>query len=202
MKEWEVPFVGGISPASRVDAGVASLGRRICWPFLTRPIGGFSFPILSPSAPTNIPSFSNLVYRGLLLSWDFLGDIVCPCFSNNAKNILFTAAYTVAFLDGRPSSGIFCFGLFFIDCFVMCSCSCPIAQPYPTLCDPLDHSPPDSSVHGVFRQEYWSGLPYPPPGGLPNSGIEAESPVSPALKVDSFICWTTGEAFCRWWSIN
>ena len=35
------------------------------------------------------------------------------------------------------------------------------------------------------RQEYWNGLPYPPPGGLPNPGIEAESPVSPALKVDS-----------------
>ena len=29
-----------------------------------------------------------------------------------------------------------------------------------------------------FRQEYWSGLPFPPPGDLPNPGIE---PVSPAL---------------------
>ena len=25
-----------------------------------------------------------------------------------------------------------------------------------TLCDPIDGSPPGSSVHGVFRQEYWS----------------------------------------------
>ena len=31
---------------------------------------------------------------------------------------------------------------------------------------------------GFFRQEYWSGLPFPSPGDLPNSGIE---PVSPAL---------------------
>ena len=31
---------------------------------------------------------------------------------------------------------------------------------------------------GFSRQEYWSGLPCPPPGDLPNSGTE---PMSPAL---------------------
>ena len=35
---------------------------------------------------------------------------------------------------------------------------------------------------GFPRQEYWSGLPCPPPGDLPNSGIE---PRSPALQADS-----------------
>ena len=35
------------------------------------------------------------------------------------------------------------------------------------------------------RQEYWSGLPCPPPEDLPNTGIEPISPVSPALQVDS-----------------
>ena len=34
---------------------------------------------------------------------------------------------------------------------------------------------------GFSRQEYWSGLPFPPPGDLPNSGIEPTSSVSPAL---------------------
>ena len=29
---------------------------------------------------------------------------------------------------------------------------------------------------GLSRQEYWSGLPCPPPGGLPDPGIELESP--------------------------
>ena len=29
---------------------------------------------------------------------------------------------------------------------------------------------------GFSRQEYWSGLPCPPPGDLPNSGIEPRSP--------------------------
>ena len=31
------------------------------------------------------------------------------------------------------------------------------------------------------RQEYWSELPFPPPGDLLNPGIELMSPVSPAL---------------------
>ena len=34
---------------------------------------------------------------------------------------------------------------------------------------------------GFSRQEYWSGLPLPPPGDIPNSGIEPTSPASPAL---------------------
>ena len=35
---------------------------------------------------------------------------------------------------------------------------------------------------GFFKQEYWSGLPFPSPGDLPNGGIE---PRSPALQADS-----------------
>ena len=57
-----------------------------------------------------------------------------------------------------------------------------VAQSCPTLCDPLDCSPQGSSVGGFFRQEYWSGLPFPSPGDLPNPGIE---PRSPTLRVDS-----------------
>ena len=38
---------------------------------------------------------------------------------------------------------------------------------------------------GFFRQDYWSGLPCPPPGDLPNPGTEPMSPVSPALQEDS-----------------
>ena len=34
---------------------------------------------------------------------------------------------------------------------------------------------------GFPRQEYWSGLPCPPPGDLPNSGIETASPMALAL---------------------
>ena len=38
---------------------------------------------------------------------------------------------------------------------------------------------------GFFRQEYWSGLPSPPPGDLPDSGIKPVSPASPPLWLDS-----------------
>ena len=38
---------------------------------------------------------------------------------------------------------------------------------------------------GFFRQEYWSGLPYPPSRDLLNPGIESTSPVSPSLQGDS-----------------
>ena len=36
-----------------------------------------------------------------------------------------------------------------------------VAQSCPTLSDPMDCSPPGSSVHGFSRQEYWSGVPLP-----------------------------------------
>ena len=34
---------------------------------------------------------------------------------------------------------------------------------------------------GFSKQEYWSGFPCPPPGDLPDLGIEPESLMSPAL---------------------
>ena len=36
-------------------------------------------------------------------------------------------------------------------------------QSCPTLCDPIDGSPPGPAVPGIPRQEHWSGLPFPPP---------------------------------------
>ena len=36
-------------------------------------------------------------------------------------------------------------------------CTCKCAQSCPTLCDPMDHSPPDPLSMGSPRQEYWSG---------------------------------------------
>ena len=41
---------------------------------------------------------------------------------------------------------------------------------------------PQVTVHGVFRQEYWSVLPFPSPEDLPDPGIESESP---ALQADA-----------------
>ena len=46
---------------------------------------------------------------------------------------------------------------------------------------------------GFSRQEYWSGLPFPPPGDLPDQGIEPASPVSPALQADSLPAEPSGK---------
>ena len=49
-----------------------------------------------------------------------------------------------------------------------------VARASPTLCDPMDCSPPGSSVHGILQaiMQEWD----PPPGDLPNPGIEPRSP--------------------------
>ena len=63
---------------------------------------------------------------------------------------------------------------------------CIRAQLYTTLCDPMDCSPPGSSLSMRFsRQEYWSGLPFLPPEDLPDSEIKLASSVSLAYQVGS-----------------
>ena len=51
---------------------------------------------------------------------------------------------------------------------------------------PMDYKLPGSSVHRILQQEYWSGLPFPSPGDLPDPGIKPTSPVSLAL-ADGFL---------------
>ena len=66
----------------------------------------------------------------------------------------------------------------------MCVCVCVlVTQLCLILCDPLRtiaHQAPLSME--LSRQEYWSGLPFPPPRDLPDPEIE---PGSPALQVVS-----------------
>ena len=57
-----------------------------------------------------------------------------------------------------------------------------VAQSCPTLCDPVDCSPPGSSIHGILQARILSGLPFPSPGDLLNPGIK---PRSPALQADA-----------------
>ena len=51
-----------------------------------------------------------------------------------------------------------------------------------TLCDPVDGSPPGSSVHGIVQARILEWVAIPFSGDLPNSGIK---PRSPALQADS-----------------
>ena len=46
----------------------------------------------------------------------------------------------------------------------------------------MDHSPPGFSVHGILQAIITEWVPCPPPGDLPDTGIE---PRSPALQADS-----------------
>ena len=55
------------------------------------------------------------------------------------------------------------------------------AQSCLTLCDPLDCSPPGSSVCGISQATILEWLPFPPPRDLPRPGVKLASPGSPAL---------------------
>ena len=67
---------------------------------------------------------------------------------------------------------------------VTSECACLVTSVMSTLCDPVDHAC-QAPLSMVFsRKEYYSELPCPPPGDLPNPGIEQVSPVSAALQAD------------------
>ena len=61
----------------------------------------------------------------------------------------------------------------------------------PTLCDPIDCSPLGSSAMEFSRQEYWSGMPFPSSGNLPDLGIK---PVSLMLQTDSLPSESPGKS--------
>ena len=67
------------------------------------------------------------------------------------------------------------------------------AQSCSPLCDPMACSPPGSSVNGILQQEYWSGLPCPPPGDLPDPGIKPTFLASPELPGRFFTTSATWE---------
>ena len=63
------------------------------------------------------------------------------------------------------------------------------------LCDPKDSSPPVPLSIEFSRQEYWSGLPYLPPGDVPDPRTESISFTSPALAGRFFntsVTWESG----------
>ena len=65
-----------------------------------------------------------------------------------------------------------------------------VTQSCPTICNPRTVARQAPLDMEFSRQEYWSGLPFPSPGDLPNPGIE---PRSPALQADSLPSEPLGE---------
>ena len=56
-----------------------------------------------------------------------------------------------------------------------------VTQSYPTLCDPMDCSPPGSSVHGILQARILEWVPIPfSRGDLPDPGIQPGSPTMQA----------------------
>ena len=57
-----------------------------------------------------------------------------------------------------------------------------VTQSCLTLCDPMDLACQGPLSMEFSSREYWSGLPFPSPGDLPDSGIKSRSP---ALQTDA-----------------
>ena len=74
-----------------------------------------------------------------------------------------------------------------------CLGACVCAQSCKTLCDSMDYKA--SLSLGVSRQEYWSGVSFPPPGGLPDPGFKSTSSVPPALEGGFFTTEPPGKLF-------
>ena len=84
--------------------------------------------------------------------------------------------------------GVFAFVFLWDACMLSCLSLCL------SLCNSIDGSLPDSSHSmGFSRQEYWGGLPCPPPGNLPDPGIKPASLTSPALAGGFFTTSATWE---------
>ena len=71
---------------------------------------------------------------------------------------------------------------------------CSVAWSYLILCDPMDCSPPGSSVHGIFQARILEWGAFPTPGSLPDPGIEPANLASPALAGGLFTVSATWEA--------
>ena len=76
-----------------------------------------------------------------------------------------------------------CNGTHILKTFSPTTCCCSVAKSGPTLFDSMDCNPLGSSIHGISRQEYWSRLPFPSQGDLPDPGIKLLSPALAFLSV-------------------
>jgi len=106
------------------------------------------------------------------------------------------------------AQGIFCRETILFDTVIVCRCyyewvkSLSRVQLFATPWTIAHQGPPSMEFS---RQEYWSGLPFPSPGCLPNPGIEPRSPTSQADALQSEspgnpICHHTFVKTHRWYN--
>ena len=107
-----------------------------------------------PSMPTSLQAFESICFSAFIHHFECF--ITCGL-------LWYFSAKSVCFLQA----------FFFKDSY-QCSCAKSL-QSCLTLCDRMDCRPQAPLSMGFFRQEYWSGLPFPSLGDLPNPGIELRS---------------------------
>ena len=115
------------------------------WPSLKKRLGNFKKHLHAPDCPRPM-KLDSLRGPGSPMPW--LGG-VCFCFKcleflKNKRFYLFISAVLCCMWD--PSSPTWD-----RTCAPAVEVCVLLAQLYPTLCDPVDCSPPDSSVHGIFQ---------------------------------------------------
>ena len=111
------------------------------------------------------------IFSTFTILWYFF-FLICPSAGNLLKYVL-----CIIIFDQ--------YAFFFKNVYLVSrNCECVHAQFLQsclTFCNPMDCSPPGSSVHGISRRESWRVLPFPSIGDLPHSGIKPLSLASPAL---------------------
>ena len=102
---------------------------------------------------------------------------LCPRFLEDTRWVFF---YEVMIMLLRY---VFCYYfkvhdnvLMDLDC-----CCCSVTKSYPTPCDPIDCSPPGSSVHGILQARILEWVAMPSSRYLPDPGFKPVSLTSPAL---------------------
>ena len=76
-------------------------------------------------------------------------------------------------------------------------CCAKLLQSCLTLCNPTDCNPPGSSVHGIIQARILSGLLCPPPGDLPDPGIELTAPALAAGFFTTNATWEAQKVICQ-----
>ena len=110
-----------------------------------------SSEILAPASSQAVPSHLLLLWTKHHLSRIHL----TPRFKRNWDNICSFDNYLMA------------------DTYIVTWRACLVAQSCPTLCHPMDYIAQQAPLSmGIFRQKYWSGLPFPHLGDLPDPGIK------------------------------
>ena len=173
-KPWKIYLKCRVSGPCLLGSGTAGVGwsQGTCI-FFHVPPGAHDAGVWWASGMRRLPSCTDPQVQALL---SVLGDI---SFLLSQGDLAFSFFSHVAGSISTVRFGPQC----------VCVCVCP------TLCNPMDYSPHQTPLSMEFsRQEYWSGLPFPSSGHLPDSGIEPTSPASPALSGRFFTTSASWEA--------